>query len=312
MNLGLQEASTFAPDVDSIFKNMLAISSVIILVVWIGMIYFSVKYRHNNASANRKNPPRKSTVLEVLLISLIFIFGAASFLFSTPIYYRMRQPPEKALEIDVIAKQWMWIFHDPRTGDQINELKVPLGRPVKLLMTSRDVIHSFFVPAFRLKQDILPGRYTSLWFTADKLGRFEVLCAQFCGLSHSQMRAVIEVVPAAEYDAVVHPASSGKEWEKGKSLFATKGCIACHDGATQIGPSLHGILGRRVVLADGSSVMADRNYLRRSILTPNAQIVKGYSPVMPTFQGQLTEEELLTLIRYISQNTQEPPKKEKQ
>jgi cytochrome c oxidase subunit 2 len=299
MTTGLMEASTFSPDVDAIFKSMLAISSVIVIVVWIGMIYFCVKYRHGSA-AHRGHPPKNSVGLEVGVISLIMAFGFFIFLSSTKIFYKMRNSPGNAIEVDVIAKQWMWIFHDAHLGDQINMLKVPIGRPVRLVMTSKDVIHSFFVPAFRVKQDVLPGRYTTLWFQATRLGQFEVLCSQYCGLSHSQMRAVVDVVSQDEYD---HPTQGNpvvdSELDHGRSLFTLKGCIACHDGQTPIGPSLRQIYHQTVFLADGSSIVADENYLLRSLLEPNSQIVKGYQPVMPTFQGQLTEEEVLALIRYI-------------
>jgi cytochrome c oxidase subunit 2 len=298
MTFGLESASSFAPDVDEVFKILLTVSSGIVAIVWVGIIYLCIRYR-KGSSANRQHPPQKSTLLEVTVISLILIFGMVTFFISARVFYKMQHSPNNTIEVDVIAKQWMWLFHDAHSGDQINVLKIPVGRPVRLVMTSKDVIHSFFVPEFRVKQDVLPGRYTSLWFQAEKPGRYEVLCSQYCGLNHSQMRGVIEAISQEEYDKVQENPIAHSELEHGKNLFTVKGCVACHDGATPLGPSLKNLYNHDVPLADGSVVIADENYLRRSILQPHAEIVRGYSSTMPSFQGQLSEEDLMALIRYI-------------
>jgi cytochrome c oxidase subunit 2 len=246
-----------------------------------------------------------------MIILVILCFGLLTFFWSTQVFYKMVQAPANTIEVDVIAKQWMWLFHDAH-GDQINMLKVPLGRPVRLVMTSQDVIHSFFVPEFRIKQDVLPGRYTTVWFEAQKLGRFEILCSQYCGLRHAEMRGVIDVVTDEEYDRSEMGPLANSELEHGKNLFTIKGCGACHDGTSSIGPSLNHIYNHSVTLSDGSVVIADENYLRRSILQPNAEVVKGYISTMPSFQGQLNEEDLLALIRYIKSKAKiEPDQKPK-
>lgn len=291
-------ASNFAPDVDLIFKCLLLISTILVALVWGLVPYFCWRYYHGS-SAQRAGPKRTNTWIEWILSLVIFSFGLGVFIWSAQIFYKMYVPPSSALEIDVIAKQWMWVFHDKNGNDQINLLKVPLGKPVRLVMTSEDVIHSFFVPAFRVKQDVLPGRYTSLWFTPTQLGTFDILCSQYCGLSHSKMRAIVKVVSPSEYENAKELADQKSPWQKGADLYAKHSCQTCHDSAQAMGPSLKNIFGQQVHLANGSTVLADENYLRRAILAPNADIVAGYSAVMPTFQGQMTEEELMQIINYI-------------
>lgn len=299
MTLTPPSASNFSPEVDLIFRALFFIATILVGLVWGLIIYFCIKYRRGSA-AHREGSRNPTTWVEWVLSFFIFTFGLCIFIWSAQLFYRMYMPPPSALEIDVVAKQWMWVFHDQHGKDQINYFKVPLGQPVRLLMTSEDVIHSFFVPAFRIKQDVLPGRYTSAWFTATQLGSFDILCSQYCGLSHSQMRAVVEVVTPAEYENDIKGTSdSSAALDKGAELYVKHSCQACHDSAHPVGPSLHGIFGRSVFLEDGSSVISDENYLRRAILTPNAEIVAGYSPVMPTFQGRLSEEELMSLIHYL-------------
>jgi len=303
MTFSLDSASNFSPMVDSLLKVLVVTSAILTVAVWGLMIFFCIKYR-KGSKASRANAPLKSTPMEITLASLIFLFGLGLFIFAAKVFYQMYVPPASSIEIDVIAKQWMWVFHDARGPDQINSFKVPLNQPVRLVMTSEDVIHSFFIPAFRVKQDILPGRYTSLWFQPTKLGRFEVLCSQYCGLSHSQMRAFVEVISAEDYAAFVTKKNMAEsDIARGAQIYNDKGCASCHDSNDMIGPSLQNIYGTSVKLNDGKNVLVDDNYLRRAILTPNSEIVQGFDPVMPTFQGQLSEQELILLINYIKSPT---------
>lgn len=300
MTFALESASNFSPIVDSLLKVFLGVSALLTVAVWGFMIYFCLKYRQNSR-AKRDNVPRKSTPWEISVASLIFLFGLGIFIVSAKVFYQMYIPPSSAIEIDVIAKRWMWVFHDTHGPDQINEFKVPLGQAVRLVMTSEDVIHSFFVPAFRVKQDVLPGRYTSLWFEATQLGRFEVLCSQYCGLNHSQMRAVVDVVTPEEYAAYIEKKKEVPEPNEnpGFHIYDQLGCASCHEGNNMVGPPLRNIYHTSVRLSNGKTVRIDDNYLRRAILTPNMEVVEGYDAVMPTYQGQLTEKELLLLINYL-------------
>lgn len=291
-------ASGFSETIDLMLKYLSTVSTILVSLVLFLMIFFCIKYRAGS-KADRSSPPARNLPLEMTLISTIFILGISLFAWASHYYYQMYVPPKDAIEINVIAKQWMWIFHDVHGPDQINSFKVPLGKPVKLLMTSEDVVHSFFVPAFRVKQDVVPGTYTSLWFTPTKLGRFIVLCSQYCGLSHSQMRATVEVITPEAYDAFVKQNKPLAAFQKGAELYTQKGCISCHEGNHSIGPSLNSVFGSTVVLNNGQRIIANEDYLRRAILQPNAEVVQGYQGLMPTFQGLLTEEQLFNLIHYL-------------
>lgn len=301
MNWAPESASNFSPVIDHIASYLVWISLALTAIVIFLIVYFCIKYRKGSSTDRKgliKNPER----MEFGLASLIFIFTLGLFVWSATTFYHMAMPPSDALDVYVIGKQWMWTFQIPQHPDQINVLRVPLGKPVRLIMTSQDVIHSFYVPAFRLKQDLVPGTYTSLWFTPEKLGRFPILCAEYCGLDHSQMRGVVEVVSPQDFE---NTAISGTQAQSpGEKLFTEKGCTSCHTGATPIGPPLENIWGKKVQLADGRSLTVDENYLRRSILTPHADVVKGYQPVMPTFQGQISESDLAALIDYLKNKKQ--------
>jgi cytochrome c oxidase subunit 2 len=218
----------------------------------------------------------------------------------------MRTPPQDSLEITVIGRQWLWQFKYNSGRTTLNELYVPEGRPVKLVMRSEDVLHSFYVPAFRVKQDLVGGMYTDLWFTAIKIGTYQIFCAEYCGTGHSAMLGKVIVMNPQEYQkwergeeekavASLPPAETGKQ------LYTQRGCNACHsvDGSKLVGPSWKGIYGHEVELQDGTKVIADENYLRESILEPQAQMVKGYTPVMPSFKGVISENEVSDIIAYI-------------
>jgi cytochrome c oxidase subunit 2 len=220
------------------------------------------------------------------------------FAWGAKVYVNLERPPADAMVINVVGKQWMWKLQHPEGVREINTLHIPVGRPIKLVMTSQDVIHSFFVPAFRTKQDVLPGRYTTSWFEAKQKGRFHIFCAEYCGTDHSKMIGEVVAMEPAEYQAwLAGTVSDVPPAVAGEKLFYSYNCQTCHG---QRAPTLAGLYNRRVRLADGSTVLADDNYIRESILNPAAKIVAGYpGSLMPTYQGQLTEDQLLELIAYI-------------
>ena len=223
----------------------------------------------------------------------IFFWGAV-------VYFKGRTPPRDSTEVYVVAKQWMWKLEHAEGQREINELHVPVGRDVKLIMTSQDVIHSFFVPAFRMKQDVLPGRYTVVWFRAIKPGTYHLFCAEYCGTQHSGMIGSIVVMDPAQYEAWMNGGSTGPLSATGEKIFAELGCATCHRSDTQgRGPNLQGVFGKPVLLEDGRTVIADENYVRESILDPGAKIVNGFKPVMPTFQGLVSEEQLNALVAFV-------------
>lgn len=298
--MNLPDASGFAVPIDNIMHFMLAVSAVFVLLVFALVGYLCFRYRAGSA-ASRKNPPQKSNFLEGSLAFMILAFGLVSFFWSGKLFYHMSLLPADSLHMQVFAKQWMWIFHTPEGADQINLLTVPVNKPVELVMISEDVIHSLFIPAFRVKQDVLPGRYTHMWFKADKVGEYPILCTQYCGLDHSRMRATVRVLSADDFAAYQKQARAQAEiaLDAGSALFQKKACISCHNEGSKIAPSLRGVFGSQVSLANGRQVRADESYIRRSILNPSSQVVQGYSDVMPSFQGQLTEQELNSLISYV-------------
>jgi cytochrome c oxidase subunit 2 len=232
---------------------------------------------------------------------VIFVWGAV-------IYFNERTPPRGATEIYVVAKQWMWKLQHEEGPREINELHVPVGRDVKMIMTSQDVIHSFYVPAFRIKQDVLPGRYTTAWFHATKAGTYHLFCAEYCGTMHSGMIGQVVVMEPAQYEAWMGGGGAmGSLASNGETIFQQLGCSTCHRSDTQgRGPNLVGLFGKRVQLEDGRTVIADENYIRESILSPAAKVVSGFKPIMPVFQGLVSEEQLSALVAYIKSLNQPP------
>jgi cytochrome c oxidase subunit 2 len=300
-------ASSIAPRVDLLFTAMLLLCGAVALGVCVMIVFFSVRYRAG-ARIDRSHPPARKLALELTWTILPLLIFIGIFAWGAVIYVRMYRPPAAALPVYVVAKQWMWKLQHRNGRREINELHVPLGQPVQLIMTSQDAIHSFFVPAFRLKQDVLPGRYTSLWFTPTQLGVFPLFCAEYCGSEHSMMEGRIVVMPPAEYGRWV---GSGKAQpslaQYGFALFRRFGCSGCHDpGSTVHAPSLAGLIGRTVHLQDGRSLVADDNYVRDSILLPRKDVVAGFAPVMPSFAGQLSEEDIQALIAYLRSTGDRP------
>ncbi|ASD65124.1 cytochrome c oxidase subunit II [Bdellovibrio bacteriovorus] len=299
------QGTEIAKQVDNLYGFLLVTSLIACVLVIGGMIYFVWKYRRK--SSNDKTAYiSHNTALEFLwsFIPLVIFLGV--FGWGWYIYHQMRAMPKNALEINVLGKQWAWEVEYKNGFKTVNEVVVPINQDVKILLTSSDVIHSFFVPSFRIKQDAVPGRYTALWFKADKLGEFHLFCTEYCGTSHSGMIGKLRVVSREDFDKYLEQGQEERFLplgEKGKKLFAVKACASCHavdSPATMVGPSLFQKFGHEEVMDDGTKIMFDENYIRESILEPNKHIVKGFPKgVMPTFQGQLNENELSALVEYI-------------
>jgi len=242
-----------------------------------------------------------SLALEIAWTIIPLGLGLVMFAWGAQVYFNQARPPAETLDIYVVGKQWMWKFQHLDGRREINELHVPVGRAVRLTGTSEDVIHSFFVPAFRLKADVIPGRYTTLWFNATKAGSYHLFCAEYCGTKHSGMVGTVVVMEPNEYQAwLAGGGGEGSLASQGQKLFQDLACITCHraDGQGR-GPALEGVFGSRVSLNSGQVVVADEAYLRESILSPSAKIAAGFQPLMPTFQGLVSEEQLLALIEYV-------------
>ena len=299
---------------DHLYNFLLWLSVFFFILVVGGMIYFAVAYRASSGAKPRYITGDHTieivwTIVPTILLMVIFAWG-------WNVYKAMITPPIDAMEIRVIGKQWLWQFQYDDGRSTIGELYVPAGKPIKLIMSSEDVIHSFFIPDFRVKQDVVPGMYSSVWFESKVPGKHQVYCAEYCGASHSLMLAKVYALSPEDWTAwkkgktiakagepAASPASAqlASLPEQGKKLVAAKGCIACHsdDGTTKIGPTYKGLYMSDVELADGSKVKADDNYIRESIVKPQAKIVKGFNPIMPTFQGLVTETEMNSIIAYI-------------
>ncbi|MBS1969319.1 MAG: cytochrome c oxidase subunit II [Bdellovibrionales bacterium] len=299
------EGTKIATQVDNLYAFLLLASFVSCVILIGGMVYFVWKYRRKTNN-DKTAYITHNTFLEFLwsFIPLVIFLGV--FGWGWYIYHDMRSMPTDALEVHVFGKQWAWEFEYKSGVKTGNMIVVPVNKDVKLIMTSKDVIHSFYIPSFRIKQDVVPGRYTALWFNADKLGEFHVFCAEFCGTQHSGMLATLKVVPQAEYDAWLEEESQVGTLplaKRGEKLFSVKACASCHsvaDASTKVGPSLWKKFATSEHIEGEPDVSVDENYIRESILNPNAKIVKGFPKgVMPTFQGQLSETELNALIEYI-------------
>lgn len=304
----LHAASTLGRTVDWLLLSLLGITSLVALAVAATIVFFAVHYRHGSP-ADRSNPPVQARWIEIswTLAPLVIFIGL--FIWSSIVFSQLYRPPAGALHIHVLAKQWMWKLEHENGRREIDELHVPVGQPVELIMTSQDVIHSFFVPAFRVKQDVLPGRYTSLWFTATRTGRFHLFCAEYCGTQHSGMHgSVVAMTPADFARWLAHETAGPDLATQGFDIFRRAGCSGCHAASSTVhAPDLDALYGRLVHLSDGSSVVADDTYLRDAILLPDKQIVAGYAPLMPSYQGQLDEDELIALIAYLKSRAPQRP-----
>jgi cytochrome c oxidase subunit 2 len=293
-------ASSVARSVDALYFASLGITAFFSLLIAGAILYFAVRFRRRHPD-ELGVPERANFALEIAWSVIPFIILMVMFAWGAKVFFHLSRPPKNAVEYYAVGKQWMWKFQHPEGNREINELHVPLGLPVKLTMTSEDVIHSFFVPAFRVKADVIPGRYSTVWFEATKAGTYQLFCTEYCGAEHSRMIGRVTVMEPAAYQAWLTGGSSGQTLAaSGEQLFSSLACNTCHRADTAVrGPILAGLFGSRVRLHDGSTVVADDDYLRESILVPGEKIVAGYQPVMPTFKGQVTEEQLLALLRYI-------------
>lgn len=264
------------------------------------IFYFAIKYRRRH-EGEVGHPVAGAISLELTWTVIPFLIAMGIFVWGALLYFKIYRPPETAMDVYVVAKQWMWKFQHQEGQREINELHIPVGRRVKLTMTTEDTLHSFFVPAFRAKLDVVPGRYSVLWFEPTKVGRYELFCAEYCGTSHSGMIGSVVVMEPADYQAWLSGGGAeGTPAQLGEKLFAQLACNSCHLPNDQgRGPSLNGIFGTQVQLADGSKLVANEDYVRESILNPRAKLVAGHQPIMPTFQGLVNEEQLLQLIAYI-------------
>lgn len=295
-----EQASTVAGRVDALYAFLLIVSTVMTLLIAGLIVYFIIKYRRR-ADDELGVPVTGALTLELLWTVIPFVIMMVMFVWGASLYFTLSRPPQDALEIQVVGKQWMWKFQHMDGQREINELHVPVGRAVKLTLASQDVIHSFFVPAFRVKSDVVPGRYSTVWFEATKPGTYHLFCAEYCGTQHSGMIGQVIVMEPTQYQAWLSGSvAEGSLAAAGQQLFQDLGCHTCHRGDTPgRGPVLDGLLGRTVQLQNGQTVTADENYIRESILNPSAKLVAGFQPLMPTFQGLVSEEQVLQLIAYI-------------
>lgn len=295
------QASSFAWQVDYLYFYLILVSVVFTIPIVAAIFFFGIKYREKEKYATPEEM-HGSIVLETVWSIIPFVISMTIFLGGAIVYYNQYRLPEEGMNVYVVGKQWMWKIQHEGGQREINELHVPVGTNVKLTMTTEDVLHDFSIPAFRTKADVVPGRYTYLWFNATKPGKYHLYCAEYCGLNHSGMGGYVYVMEKEDFAAWQSGNVSGQTpVEQGRDLFENKlGCASCHaGGAQQRGAKLEGIFGHEVKLVGGGTVVADEAYIRESILNPGAKVVEGYQPIMPTFKGQVTEEQLMSLVAYI-------------
>jgi cytochrome c oxidase subunit 2 len=302
-----EQASSVAPLVDGLYLFLVVVTGAVSLLIWIVIFYFAIKYRRrpDNELAQEQEPPAILEATWIILPTIIFIgiFVAGAWLF-----FRMQRVPSNALEVYATGRQWMWKFQHPTGQREINTLHVPVGRPVKITMASEDVIHSLWFPYFRVKADVLPNRYRTMWFTATKTGTFHIFCAEYCGTQHSGMIGSVIVMDPSDYQVWLAGGTEGSLASQGEKLFQKFACNTCHmDQATGRGPSLQGLFGKTRPLSGGQMVLADENYIRESILNPTAKVASGFQPIMPAFQGQVSEEDLIRVLAYIKSLSEQTP-----
>jgi cytochrome c oxidase subunit 2 len=302
-----EQASSFSADVDQLSSFLIAVSVSFTFLVVAAISYFAIRYRRRS---DREVPKPVHAGWPFQLVSCVIPFGVTMVLFGwgASIFFTESRPPRDALQVYVVAKQWMWKLQHTEGLREINELHIPVGRAVKLTMTSEDVIHSLSAPAFRTKQDIVPGRYTTTWFRATKPGRYHLFCTEFCGTNHSGMTGWVYVMEPSEYAQWLAGGPKGSLVDEGAKLFQDLACIKCHkeDGSGRC-PSLKGLFGQTILLTGGATVEADEGYIRESILDPAAKVVDGYQPLMPVFRDRVSEPEVVELVEYIKTLVRNPP-----
>ena len=296
-------ASNFSAEYDVLFYVLTGLTLFFSLIVGVAVIFFAVRYR-KGSKADRSRPLYENLFLELTWTIVPLVLGLIMFYFGTSLYIKMRTPPRNATEIFVIGKQWMWHIEHGNGVRENNTLHVPVGQPVKLTMISQDVLHAFYIPAFRVQEHVVPGRYTQLWFTATKAGEYHLFCNMYCGTQHSEMGGKVVAMEPKEFAEWM--ANGGQSVapmsmeQAGAKIYSKIGCNNCHGAEDTLhAPSLYGIYGKRRVFADGTSLIADEEYLRSSILRPYDHITQGYGQTMPVYEGQLTEEDVINLTAYI-------------
>ena len=295
-----ERASTMAGRVDALYYVLVAVSVYFSLLIAGLNVYYAIKDRRRDPNSVGEVIPG-GLMLEITWTVIPFLISMVIFVWGASVFFAMSRPPDETLNIYVVGKQWMWKFQHLDGQREINELHVPVGRPVKLIMTSEDVIHDVFVPAFRVKADVVPGRYTHLWFQPTRPGRYQLFCAEYCGTRHSGMTGQVIVMDPSEYQTWLSGgAPEGSLASAGAKLFQDLACNTCHRPDAQgRGPVLEGLFGNTVQLQSGETISVDEAYVRESILRPAAKVAAGFQPIMPTFQGLVTEEQLLELIEYV-------------
>jgi cytochrome c oxidase subunit 2 len=294
-----EQASTLAPEVDQLYWFIVAVTAFFAILVTVLVIYFAAKYRTSDPMAVGA-PITGSIPLELAWSVIPFLVSIVIFVWAAQVYFDLYRPPDQTLEIYSTGKRWMWKFQHIDGKSEINELHVPVGRPVKVTFTSEDVLHSLYFPSFRTKADAIPGRYSSVWFTATKVGEYHIFCAEYCGTKHSAMIGRVTVMEPGAYQSWLSGGTEGPLSVRGERLFSELACNTCHleDGSGR-GPSLLAKFGSQERLADGSVVTVNESYIRESVLRPQAKLVAGYQPLMPTFQGLVSEESVMALIEYV-------------
>lgn len=296
----LPAATDYAARMEQLSRFLIWVSAAACILVTAAFVYFALRYKRRSKEERGRAETLHNTPLEFLWSFIPFVIFMTAFVWGWIVYDELQRPPEDSIEIHVSGQMWSWSFVYKSGRKTSNELYVPLDRPVKLIMTSRDVLHSFFIPAFRIKQDVVPGMYTSLWFKARRLGSFHVFCAELCGAGHSDMLAKVHVLPLEDWEEWMRndPSRGLSLPQIGEKIFQSR-CAVCHK--TKIGPELAGVFGSKRKIQGGGSVTADENYLRESILNPSAKISEGFQNQMTPFAGLLTEEELSGVIEYIKE-----------
>ena len=296
-----ESASTVSGKVDALYFYLSGVTAFFTLLISGVLIFFVIKYRRRMPNEIPR-PVAGSHKLETIWSVIPFIISMSMFAWGAQIYFQNSRPPKNANEVYVVGKQWMWKIQHSTGQREINELHVPAGRKIKLIMTSEDTIHDFFIPAFRIKADVLPGKYTTQWFEATKPGTYHLFCAEYCGMNHSGMIGSVIVMQPTEFDNWLSGnASQQSPAVAGQLLFQSLGCVSCHgaNGEGGRGPALAGLFGSKVFLVNGQTLTADEGYIRESIENPQAKVVSGFGPIMPTFQGQVTPEQLIQIISFI-------------
>jgi len=294
-----EQASSFAPEVDALYLYLTALTLFFSVGISLAIVYFAIKYRRR-APTEVPRPRAGAIALELTWTIIPLMIAMTIFVWGASLYFKLYRAPEEAMEIYVVGKQWMWKFQHREGQREINELHVPVGARVRLVMTTEDVIHSFYVPAFRIKMDVVPGRYSYAWFEATKPGKYYLFCAEYCGTNHSGMGGYVYVMEPNEYQAWLSGGATDSPAAQGRKLMQDRGCATCHQEDTVLrAPALRGLFGSDIPLAGGALQRVDEDYVRRSIEEPQAQIHQGFEPIMPTYKGQLSAEQLLQIIAYL-------------